>query len=83
MGEIIWHVLSFLMCGIALAGTIINAERNKWGFIFWIVSNLYMTVRFAVIGEFAQMALFFIYFILAIRGLYSWTKKEKNKFKGV
>lgn len=83
MGEIIWHVLSFFMCGIALAGTIINAERNKWGFIFWIVSNLYMTVRFAVIGEFAQMALFFIYFILAIRGLYSWTKKEKVKNKGV
>ena len=83
MGEIIWHILSWVMSGIALAGTIFNAERNKYGFIFWVVSNIYMVIRFAVIGEFAQMALFFIYFILAIRGLYSWTKKEKVKNKEV
>lgn len=83
MGEIIWHILSWVMSGIALAGTIFNAERNKYGFIFWVVSNLYMVIRFAVIGEYAQMTLFFIYFLLAIRGIYSWTKKEKNKFKGV
>jgi len=82
--EIVWHILSWLMSGVALAGTIINAERNKLGFVFWIVSNLYMTIRFAVISEYAQMILFFIYFILAIRGLYSWSKKEENgklKFK--
>ena len=83
MGEIIWQILSWIMCGVALAGTIFNAERNKYGFIFWVVSNLYMIVRFAVIGEYAQMTLFFIYFLLAIRGIYSWTKKEKVKNKGV
>lgn len=79
MGEIIWQVLSWIMCGVALTGTVINAERNKYGFAFWVVSNLYMVIRFAVIGEFAQSTLFFIYFLLAIRGLYSWSKKEKVK----
>lgn len=54
-----------------------NAERNKYGFVFWLISNMYMTVRFAVIGEYAQMVLFFVYFLLAIRGLFAWSKKEK------
>ena len=79
MSEIIWQVLSWIMCAVALTGTIINAERNKYGFAFWVISNLYMVIRFAVIGEFAQSTLFFIYFLLAIRGLYSWSKKEKVK----
>ena len=78
MSEIIWQVLSWIMCAVALTGTIINAERNKYGFAFWVVSNLYMVIRFAVIDEFAQMTLFFVYFLLAIRGIYSWTKKERK-----
>lgn len=75
----IWTILSWLMSGIALGGTLMNAERNKWGFAFWLISNLYMTVRFAVIGEYAQSTLFFIYFLLAIRGIISWTKKESKE----
>lgn len=76
--EIVWHILSWIMCGVALAGTIINAERNKYGFVFWGVSNLYMVIRFAVIKEYAQTTLFFIYFLLALRGIYSWSKKERS-----
>lgn len=75
----VWSILSWTMSGVALAGTLMNAERNKYGFIFWLISNLYMTVRFCVIGEYAQMVLFFIYFLLAIRGLYAWSKKERSK----
>lgn len=77
----IWTVLSWLMSAVALGGTLMNAERNKWGFCFWLVSNLYMTVRFAVIGEYAQSVLFFVYFVLAIRGIISWTKKESKEHK--
>lgn len=75
----VWTILSWLMSAAALIGTVINAEQNKFGFVFWIVSNLYMVIRFAVIGEYAQMTLFFIYFLLAIRGIYAWSKKEKSK----
>lgn len=74
----IWNILSWTMSAIALLGTIWNAERNKYGFCFWLVSNLYMTIRFYVIGEYAQMTLFFIYFLLAIRGIVVWNKKEKT-----
>ena len=73
-----WNLLSGAMSIIALIGTFMNAERNKVGFAFWLVSNLYMTVRFFVIAEYAQAILFFIYFVLAIKGLFVWTKKEEN-----
>lgn len=74
----VWTVLSWVMSFVALIGTIINAERNRWGFAFWAVSNAYMTVRFFVIGEYAQSALFFVYLILAFRGLISWKIREKS-----
>lgn len=77
--QILWTVLSWVMSAIAFAGTVMNAERNKWGFAFWLISNLYMSVRFFVIKEYAQSVLFFLYFILAIRGIFSWTKKEERE----
>lgn len=77
----IWGVLSWVMSAVALTGTIINAEKNKFGFVFWMVSNLYMTIRFAVIGEYAQMTLFFIYFLLAIRGIVVWSRKKGGTSK--
>ena len=76
-----WNLLSGLMSLIAFIGTIMNAERNKWGFAFWLISNLYMSIRFFVIGEYFQSMLFFAYLILAIRGIFAWTKKETKEEK--
>ena len=58
-----WNLLAVFMSAIAFAGTIMNAERNKWGFAFWLVSNLYMSINFFIIGVYAQSALFFAYFV--------------------
>ena len=73
----VWTILSWIMTAVALCGTVLNAQKNKYGFVFWLVSNLYMTIRFFVIAEYAQMTLFFINFLLAIRGLFVWNKKEE------
>lgn len=78
---LVWTILSWSMSAVALFGTILNAERNIYGFLFWLVSNLYMTIRFAYIGEFAQAVLFFIYFLLAIRGIAAWRKKDTISYK--
>ena len=78
-----WNALSVAMSAIALAGTVMNAERNKWGFACWLISNLYMSINFFVLGAYAQSILFLIYFLLAIRGVFSWTKKEDDDKKAV
>ncbi len=75
----VWTILSWMMSAVALMGTLMNAERNKCGFIFWLISNLYMSIRFFVIEEYAQSALFLVYFLLAVRGIYVWSKKEQYK----
>ena len=77
VNNVVWTILSWTMSAVALLGTILNAEMNIYGFIFWLVSNLYMTIRFAYIGEYAQATLFLIYFLLAIRGIVVWQKKKK------
>lgn len=76
------EILSWVMSGIALIGTLLNAERNKWGFVFWLVSNFYLTLKFWYIAEYAQSILFAIYTLLAIRGIYKWTEEE-FKAKGI
>ena len=76
---VVWTILSWVMSTIALAGTVLNAERNIYGFVFWLVSNLYMTIRFTYIGEYAQAVLFLGYTVLAVRGIVSWRKKENKK----
>ena len=75
---VVWTVLSWIMSPVALAGTVLNAERNVYGFVFWLISNMYMTIRFTYIGEYAQAVLFLIYTILAVRGIIAWTKKERQ-----
>lgn len=72
-----WTILSWIMSAVALAGTVMNAEMSIYGFLFWLVSNLYMTIRFAYIGEYAQATLFLIYFLLAIRGIVVWQRKNR------
>lgn len=74
----VWTILSWVMSAIALAGTVMNAEMSIYGFLFWLVSNLYMTIRFAYIGEYAQATLFLIYFLLAIRGIVVWQRKNNK-----
>ena len=74
----IWTVASWVMSAVALVGTIINSERNRWGFAFWAVSNAYMSLRFFVIEEYAQSLLFLVYLILAFRGLIRWKECEKT-----
>lgn len=76
MGIITW-IISIL----ALTGTILNANRNKYGFILWLVTNMYWTVIDFQSGLYAQSALFFAYTILAIKGIITWSKKEKEDSK--
>ncbi len=62
---------------LGLIGTVLNTDKNKWGFVFWLFSNAYMCVVNWNAHFYAQAALFFIYFLLAIKGLLSWSKSEK------
>lgn len=75
--ELITWIVSF----VALTGTILNANRNKSGFYLWLGTNMFWTVIDFRAGLYAQSALFFAYTLLAVKGLWTWTKKEKAEKK--
>lgn len=71
------NILTIIVTIVSLIGTILNSQRNKYSQFFWIFSNLYWVIYDFKIGAYEQGLLFFVYFILAIRGLIVWSKKEK------
>lgn len=70
-------MLEWVMSAVALAGTVLNAEKVRAGFWFWLVSNLFWTIYDFQVGAYAQGTLFAVYTVLAIRGLVVWRQKEK------
>ena len=60
---------------IALTGTLLNAKKNKYGFVLWMISNLYLCLYNLMIAEFPLSVLFGIYWLLAIYGYYKWDEK--------
>lgn len=73
-----FELATWLVSFLALAGTILNSNRNKYGFLIWIFTNLFWLVVDFRAGLYAQSALYGAYVFLAIRGLLTWTKKEKK-----
>ncbi len=60
---------------IALFGSICNAVmRIKLSYVFWFVSNIYLSIHNFYIHEYAQAFLFSAYLITSIIGL-------KNSFR--
>lgn len=75
------EIITWIISILALTGTILNANRNKYGFILWLITNMYWTVIDFKTGLYAQSALFFAYTILAVKGIITWSKKEKEDSK--
>ena len=74
-----FEIITWVISGMALTGTILNSNRNKYGFILWFITNLFWVIVDFRAGLYAQSALFFAYTLLAVSGLVTWTKKEKKE----
>lgn len=74
-----FELITWIVSALALTGTILNANRNKYGFILWFFTNLFwMIVDFGA-ELYAQSALFMAYTLLAVKGMITWTKKENDE----
>jgi nicotinamide mononucleotide transporter PnuC len=71
------EVMNSLATISGLIGALLNARKKKAGFIFWIISNLWMIVLNFHLKYYSLCFLFIIYTVLAIYGLYYW-KTDKN-----
>jgi nicotinamide riboside transporter PnuC len=73
-------IILWVTTGVAVVGTILNARQNKYGFVLWIISNISFIICNIVLEIYSQSFLFFIYTIISVYGLITWSKKEKNRF---
>lgn len=70
LSKISWFV-SFL----ALLGVVLNIHKSKYCFHIWSGTNLFFCIYDYTIGATAQAALFAIYFVLALWGIWEWRIK--------
>lgn len=68
-------IITWIVSGLALLGTILNAEKLRVGFWLWIITDFFWMIYDFKIGAYAQGTLFLIYIFLAVRGLIVWKKK--------
>lgn len=67
-------LLTWMLTGIALYGTWLNANKAREGFYWWCASNFGFAIVNFVIGQYALTVLFSMYLLMAIQGLRQWKK---------
>jgi nicotinamide riboside transporter PnuC len=72
-------VISWILTILSVIGAIRNAQGKIDGFIIWLVSNSGWVVYDIVTHQPAQIALFSIYTVITIYGLYKWCKLKQLK----
>lgn len=64
----------WVFTGLSIIGVVANIKKLKWCFVLWLFTNSAWCIYDYSIGAYAQSALFFVYVLLAIWGIYEWYK---------
>lgn len=72
----IMQFLKLIMFAVSVMGTIANALQKRWGFVCWIISNLFFAVYNLYRAEYTQAALWLFNTALAVVGLIVWRRKN-------
>ena len=68
---------SWLISGLALAGTILNIYKRRCCFFIWLVTNSYFCLLDFRAGLYSQAFLFAVYAVLAVWGLVQWARERE------
>jgi len=64
--------LSWIVSALALVGVVLNIYKRKECFYVWAVTNSCFGAYSFYKTAYSQSALFAVYFVLAIWGIYKW-----------
>jgi len=62
---------------LALIGVVLNIKKHRACFYIWSVTNFGWFIVDIYKEIYAQAGLFFVYFLLALWGIYAWRPKQK------
>lgn len=72
------EMFSWLMVAMSLIGNVFVIKKNVLGQWIWAVSNVGWVAYDISIGAYSQAFLFFVYLLLCIWGIYSWSRDAKS-----
>ncbi len=73
-----FSIITWLLTALSLWGVWLNIKKDKKCFYIWIIANFgWITVNIKA-NLYAQAALFAIYTVLSIYGIYEWSKPDKS-----
>jgi hypothetical protein len=70
------EILGWVCALVAIAGTWLNIQQSKYGFICWLISNSTFVFVNLYLKNYSQAFLFFVYTIFAIVGYIKWNKSQ-------
>jgi len=70
----LFEIVTWTCSVLATIGVILNIKKRRSCFFVWAVTNATWTVIDFYKEIYAQSALFFLYFLLALWGIYEWRK---------
>lgn len=71
--KIMWLFVAFAICG-----NLFIIYKKPQGFIYWIVADLAFFTYNLCKNDYAHAAIFFLYTVLSMVGLYKWTDKTSD-----
>lgn len=71
-------IISWIMTGLTIVGTVLNSFQKKAGFIFWLISNLFWTYINVQSGLYAQAAVYVFNSVMCLVGIVQWKKRDRE-----
>ena len=74
-------IFAWILAVMSVAGAILNARKNRWGFVIWIIGNFGWIVVDIMCGLYEQIIVWVMLTGTSIYGFYVWTYNHTKKFK--
>ncbi len=59
---------------LSISGAILNAKKNRWGFILWIIGNVGWIIADIIYGMYEQIVVWLFLTATSIYGFREWSK---------
>ncbi|MHC4542351.1 MAG: hypothetical protein ACYS74_21630 [Planctomycetota bacterium] len=72
-------MIQWTITAVALAGLVLNIAKRWQGYLLWCVSNAYWAYYNYQADEYAQAALFAVFWIASVAGVTVWKRKRNRE----
>ena len=72
-------IIGWSLTAISIFGGLLNARRNRLGFIFFIASNAGWILWGIIISTYSQIPMWIVFTVISAYGLLHWKNQESSR----